>query len=131
MLSKFVNVGRVAVARQLSASAMTMNKAGAAEVASLLEERISGASSSGDLEETGQVLAIGDGIARVHGLRNIQAEEMVEFSSGVKGMVSILSKASKTLVPAILIDKSLHKYEYQVTRIRSDLSGSNPCLCRR
>ena len=89
MLSKFVNVGRVAVARQLSASAMTMNKAGAAEVASLLEERISGASSSGDLEETGQVLAIGDGIARVHGLRNIQAEEMVEFSSGVKGMVSI------------------------------------------
>ena len=35
-----------------------------------------------------QVLAIGDGIARVHGLRNIQAEEMVEFSSGVKGMVS-------------------------------------------
>merc|ERR1711970_822048 len=60
MLSKFVNVGRVAVARQLSASAMTMNKAGAAEVASLLEERISGASSSGDLEETGQVLVIGN-----------------------------------------------------------------------
>merc|ERR1712128_323444 len=41
---------------------------------------------TGDLQETGQVLAIGDGIARVHGLRNIQAEEMVEFSSGVKGM---------------------------------------------
>merc|ERR1712183_1108953 len=48
--------------------------------------RILGAGSSGNLEETGQVLAIGDGIARVHGLRNIQAEEMVEFDSGIKGM---------------------------------------------
>ena len=88
MLSKFAShVGRVA-ARQLAATSTLSNKAGAAEVASLLEERITGASASGDLEETGQVLAIGDGIARVHGLRNIQAEEMVEFSSGVKGMVS-------------------------------------------
>merc|ERR1712186_28217 len=38
------------------------------------------------VQETGQVLAIGDGIARVHGLKNIQAEEMVEFDSGIKGM---------------------------------------------
>merc|ERR1712233_169778 len=75
-----------------------MNKAGAAEVASLLEERISGASSSGDLEETGQVLAIGDGIARVHGLRNIQAEEMVEFSSGVKGMALNLERDNVGIV---------------------------------
>ena len=82
------SVTRVA-ARSLASTSAINNKAGAAEVASLLEDRILGAGSSGDLEETGQVLAIGDGIARVHGLRNIQAEEMVEFSSGVKGMVSI------------------------------------------
>ena len=88
MLSKLANnVTRVA-ARSMAASSVAANKAGAAEVASLLEGRIMGAGSSGDLQETGQVLAIGDGIARVHGLRNIQAEEMVEFSSGVKGMVS-------------------------------------------
>lgn len=37
-----------------------------------------------ELEETGRVLTIGDGIARVYGLKNIQAEEMVEFSSGLK-----------------------------------------------
>jgi F-type H+-transporting ATPase subunit alpha len=37
-----------------------------------------------DLEETGRVLSIGDGIARVYGLKNIQADEMVEFSSGLK-----------------------------------------------
>ena len=37
-----------------------------------------------DVQETGRVLSIGDGIARVYGLRNVQAEELVEFSSGVQ-----------------------------------------------
>uniref|UniRef100_I3JKV4 ATP synthase subunit alpha n=2 Tax=Oreochromis TaxID=8139 RepID=I3JKV4_ORENI len=59
---------------------------GTAEVSSILEEKIMGADTSSDLEETGRVLSIGDGIARVYGLRNVQAEEMVEFSSGLKGM---------------------------------------------
>ena len=40
------------------------------------------------MEETGRVLSIGDGIARVYGLNNIQAEEMVEFSSGLKVLYS-------------------------------------------
>ena len=43
-----------------------------------------GAAPKVDLEETGRVLSIGDGIARVYGLKNIQADEMVEFSSGLK-----------------------------------------------
>ena len=43
-----------------------------------------GQSTGANLEETGRVLSIGDGIARVYGLKNIQAEEMVEFSSGLK-----------------------------------------------
>lgn len=43
-----------------------------------------GAVPKADLEETGRVLSIGDGIARVYGLKNIQADEMVEFSSGLK-----------------------------------------------
>lgn len=43
-----------------------------------------GFSEKAQLEETGRVLTIGDGIARVYGLKNIQAEEMVEFSSGLK-----------------------------------------------
>lgn len=53
-------------------------------MSSILEERILGADTSAELEETGRVLSIGDGIARVYGLRNVQAEEMVEFSSGLK-----------------------------------------------
>lgn len=53
-------------------------------MSSILEERILGQSVSASLDETGRVLSIGDGIARVYGLKNIQAEEMVEFSSGLK-----------------------------------------------
>lgn len=45
-----------------------------------------GSAPKADFEETGRVLSIGDGIARVYGLKNIQADEMVEFSSGLKGM---------------------------------------------
>lgn len=74
------------VNRQLSTSMMRPAAMGSNEVASILEERILGQSSSANLEETGRVLSIGDGIARVYGLKNILAEEMVEFSSGLKGM---------------------------------------------
>ncbi|XP_055343960.1 ATP synthase subunit alpha, mitochondrial-like [Paramacrobiotus metropolitanus] len=74
-------------ARSLSTSQpVNAAKGGSAETASILEERILGAAPKIDLEETGRVLSIGDGIARVYGLKNIQAEEMVEFSSGLKGM---------------------------------------------
>ena len=59
---------------------------GAPEISAVLEEKILGHKTSQDLEETGRVLSIGDGIARVYGLKNCQAEEMVEFSSGLKGM---------------------------------------------
>lgn len=57
-----------------------------AEVSAVLEERILKTSSKVGLEEAGRVLSVGDGIARVYGLKNVQAEEMVEFSSGLKGM---------------------------------------------
>eukprot|EP01136_Pigoraptor_vietnamica_P029813 Opistho-1_new@88313 len=58
----------------------------AAEVSKILEERILQTNTEATMEETGRVLSIGDGIARVYGLKNIQAEEMVEFSSGLRGM---------------------------------------------
>lgn len=51
-----------------------------------MEERIKGVSDEANLNETGRVLSVGDGIARVFGLNNVQAGELVEFSSGVKGM---------------------------------------------
>jgi F-type H+-transporting ATPase subunit alpha len=72
--------------RSLHLAAATRASAGTAEVSSILEERILNASNTPELFETGKVLSIGDGIARVHGLNNVQAEEMVEFSCGLKGM---------------------------------------------
>ena len=74
-------VGAIAAQRFYATS-----KAQPTEVSSILEERIRGVSEEANLNETGRVLAVGDGIARVFGLNNIQAEELVEFSSGVKGM---------------------------------------------
>lgn len=56
------------------------------EISTLLEDQISNKYSSDYTDETGRVLSIGDGIARVHGLSEIKAGEMVEFSGGIKGM---------------------------------------------
>jgi len=75
----------LAAVRAVSTSVPQM-AGGAPEIATILEEKILGQKTSQDLEETGRVLSIGDGIARVYGLKNCQAEEMVEFSSGLKGM---------------------------------------------
>jgi len=61
-------------------------KASPTEVSSILEQRIRGVQEEAGLAETGRVLSVGDGIARVHGMANVQAEELVEFASGVKGM---------------------------------------------
>ncbi|CAI4842352.1 CLL_collapsed_G0001100.mRNA.1.CDS.1 [Saccharomyces cerevisiae] len=77
---------RPAAAALASTRRLASTKAQPTEVSSILEERIKGVSDEANLNETGRVLAVGDGIARVFGLNNIQAEELVEFSSGVKGM---------------------------------------------
>ena len=76
-----MNLGAVAAA---ASRAYATAKPSTSEVSSVLEQRILGASAEADLQETGRVLSIGDGIARVYGLKNCQAEEMVEFSSGLK-----------------------------------------------
>jgi len=75
-----------AIARRNFSTSNITKAGGAPEISTILEEKILGHKASQDLEETGRVLSIGDGIARVYGLKNCQAEEMVEFSSGLKGM---------------------------------------------
>lgn len=81
--NKFMPVAGIG-ARMLSTSRVVRRDV---EISSLLEERILGSAPKLDMEETGRVLNVGDGIARVYGLKNVQAEEMVEFQpSGLKGM---------------------------------------------
>ncbi len=58
----------------------------AAEISSILKQQIANFDTDTDVSEVGQVLSVGDGIARVHGLDNVQAGEMVEFPGGIKGM---------------------------------------------
>jgi len=58
----------------------------AAEISSILKQQIASFGDQAEVSETGQVLAVGDGIARVWGLDQVQAGEMVEFPGGIKGM---------------------------------------------
>merc|ERR1711937_779842 len=57
-----------------------------AELTKILSERIANFSDQQDVQEVGRVLSVGDGIARIYGLKGVKAGEMVEFSSGLKGM---------------------------------------------
>ena len=58
----------------------------AAEISAILKQQIANFGSEADVAEVGQVLSIGDGIARIYGLDKVQAGEMVEFPNGVRGM---------------------------------------------
>ena len=58
----------------------------AAEISAILKEQIRNFGREAEVTEVGQVLSVGDGIARVYGLDNVQAGEMVEFENGVRGM---------------------------------------------
>src|SRR5512136_1403252 len=58
----------------------------AAEISNILKEQIKNFGQEAEVSEVGQVLSVGDGIARVYGLDNVQAGEMVEFENGTRGM---------------------------------------------
>jgi F-type H+-transporting ATPase subunit alpha len=58
----------------------------AAEISAILKEQIKNFGQEAEVTEVGQVLSVGDGIARAYGLDNVQAGEMVEFENGVRGM---------------------------------------------
>src|ERR1700687_553363 len=58
----------------------------AAEISAILKDQIKNFGQEAEVSEVGQVLSVGDGIARVYGLDNVQSGEMVEFENGVRGM---------------------------------------------
>ncbi len=58
----------------------------AAEISAILKDQIKNFGKDAQVAEVGRVLSVGDGIARVHGLDNVQAGEMVEFPGGIRGM---------------------------------------------
>ena len=76
------------------------------EISSIIKEELSKTKFSGALEETGIVLEVGDGIARVYGLSNAQYGELVSFDSGLEGMVLNLEEDN---VGVVLFGSSLNK----------------------
>jgi F-type H+/Na+-transporting ATPase subunit alpha len=64
----------------------------AAEISAILKDQISNFGSEAEITEIGKVLSVGDGIARVHGLDEVKAGEMVEFSGGIAGMALNLER---------------------------------------
>jgi len=73
------------------------------EVSKILKEQLKGIHTHVELEEVGTVLQVGDGIARIHGLNNVRANEMIEFERGVIGIVLNLEEDN---VGAVLLGSS-------------------------
>ncbi|HHZ96259.1 MAG TPA: F0F1 ATP synthase subunit alpha, partial [Flavobacteriales bacterium] len=74
-----------------------------AEVSSILREQLAGVKSAAELEEVGTVLQVGDGIARIYGLSNVQSGELIEFDNGVRAIVLNLEEDN---VGAVLLEPS-------------------------
>ncbi len=75
----------------------------AAEVSAILKKQLSGFDATASLDEVGTVLQVGDGIARIYGLSNVQYGELVEFEGGLKGIVLNLEEDN---VGAVLLSPS-------------------------
>ena len=75
-----------------------------AEVSAILKQQLSGFSTDAELEEVGSVLQVGDGIARIYGLNNVQSGELIEFANGLQGIVLNLEEDN---VGAVLLGSRL------------------------
>jgi len=73
------------------------------EVSEILKKQLEGFKSDVELEEVGTVLQVGDGIARIYGLNSVQSNELIEFDSGVMGIVLNLEEDN---VGAVLLGSS-------------------------
>jgi len=74
-----------------------------AEVSSILREQLAGVKSAAELEEVGTVLQVGDGIARIYGLTNVESGELIEFENGARGIALNLEEDN---VGAVLLNPS-------------------------
>ena len=68
------------------------------EISSIIKERIENFDLSVDIEETGKVISVADGVANVYGLKNVMANEMVEFENGARGIALNLEESSVGIV---------------------------------
>ena len=75
------------------------------EITAILKQQISGAKTAAELEEVGTVLQVGDGIARIYGLNNVQSGELIEFETGTQALVLNLEEDN---IGAVLLGPADH-----------------------
>ena len=93
-----------------------------AEVSAILRQQLSGFKSEAQLEEVGTVLEVGDGIARIYGLSNVQSGELIEFDNGLKGIVLNLEEDN---VGAVLLGSSTSIKEGDVAKRTRKIASIN------
>ena len=91
-----------------------MSEIKASEISEILSQELLGLNVEKDFEEIGRVVEVGDGIARLYGLRGVEANELVDFESGVRGVVLNLEEDNVGVV--LLGDGSLVKEGQRVRR---------------
>ena len=93
-----------------------------AEVSAILRQQLSGFKSESDLQEVGTVLQVGDGIARIYGLTNVQSGELIEFESGLQGIVLNLEEDN---IGAVLLGPSKGIKEGDVVKRTNRIASIN------
>ena len=93
-----------------------------AEVSAILRQQLAGFKSESDLQEVGTVLQVGDGIARVYGLTNVQSGELIEFESGLQGIVLNLEEDN---VGAVLLGPSKGNKESDIVKRTNRIASIN------
>ena len=93
-----------------------------AEVSAILRQQLAGFKSESDLQEVGTVLQVGDGIARVYGLTNVQSGELIEFENGLQGIVLNLEEDN---VGAVLLGPSKGIKEGDVVKRTKRIASIN------
>eukprot|EP01037_Dinobryon_pediforme_P007646 gene7646-7708_t len=97
----------------------------AAEISAILKSQIQNFGSEAQVSEVGQVLSVGDGIARVHGLDNVQAGEMVEFENGIRGMALNLETDNAFEDGLLSTLRTSHPELMETIRSSKDLSDAS------
>ena len=92
------------------------------EVSKILKQQLEGIKTGVELEEVGTVLQVGDGIARIYGLSNVQSNELIEFENGIRGIVLNLEEDN---VGAVLLGSSDDIKEGDLVRRTKQISSIN------
>ncbi|MEO1256667.1 MAG: F0F1 ATP synthase subunit alpha, partial [Bacteroidota bacterium] len=92
------------------------------EVSAILREQLSNFKSEAELEEVGTVLQVGDGVARIYGLSNAQAGELLEFDNGLKALVLNLEEDN---VGAVLLGDSREVLEGDTVKRTGKIGSIN------